>query len=51
MDAATGGGVAVSFALGTLEANGRTLRYYDAKRAQNGRIAERAFRMLELAPR
>jgi hypothetical protein len=51
VDSATGSGVAVSFALGTLEANGRTLLYYDAKRAQNGQIAERAFRLLELAPR
>ena len=32
-------------------AGGRTLLYYDAKRAQNGQIAERAFRLLELAPR
>jgi hypothetical protein len=51
IDAATGSGVVVSFALGTIEANGRTLLYYDAKRAQNGQIAEKAFRLLELAPR
>jgi hypothetical protein len=51
LDSATGSGVAVSLALGALEANGRTLFYYDAKRVQNGQIAERVFRLLELAPR
>lgn len=51
VDSASASGVAVSFALGTLEANGHTLLYYDAKRARNGQIAERAFRLLELAPR
>jgi hypothetical protein len=50
VDEATGDGVAASFVLGKLEANNRTLLYFDAKRARNGQIAERAFRMLELMP-
>jgi hypothetical protein len=51
LDAAGTNGVAASFALGKLEANGRTLLLYDAKRARDGQIAERVFRLLELAPR
>jgi hypothetical protein len=51
VDEATGDGVAASFVLGKLEANHHTLLYFDAKRARNGQIAERAFRMLELMPR
>ncbi len=50
VDEATGTGVAASFVLGKLEANSRTLLYFDAKRARNGQITERAFRMLELTP-
>jgi hypothetical protein len=50
VDEATGDGVAASFVLGKLEANNRVLLYFDAKRARNGQIAERAFRMLELMP-
>jgi hypothetical protein len=51
LDSAGTTGVAVSFALGKLEANGRTLLLYDAKRARDGQIIERVFRLLELAPR
>ena len=51
LDSAGTNGVAASFALGTLEASGGTLLLYDAKRARNGQITERVFRLLELAPR
>ena len=50
VDEATGNGVAASFVLGKLEANNRTLLYFEAKRASNGQITDRAFRMLELTP-
>jgi hypothetical protein len=50
VDEATGNGVAASFVLGQLEANNRTLLYFDAKRARNGQITDRAFRMLEVTP-
>ena len=51
LDSAGTTGVAASFALGKLEASGRTLLLYDAKRARDGQITERTFRLLELAPR
>jgi len=50
IDDATTTGVVASFVLGKLEANNRTLLYLDAKRASNGQITDRAFRMLEVTP-